>query len=125
MDIPRLETKLYLDWVQPIEYLKPTIPEELVEKYKVQIRDLLDNQRIGPELRVQDFDMYLSLMNGTDETFIQNFLVETHSFEEYTVQIEKYKYLMDTIPLATQYIIRMDMYDMDRTELIRALELAR
>jgi hypothetical protein len=44
--------------------LQPTIPDITVEDYKQQIRDLLENQRIGPELRVQDFDEYMPLING-------------------------------------------------------------
>lgn len=44
--------------------MQPTIPDITVEDYKQQIRDLLENQRIGPELRVQDFDEYMPLING-------------------------------------------------------------
>lgn len=40
------------------------IPEYVVEDYKRQIKDLLENHRIGPELRMQDFDDYLHLING-------------------------------------------------------------
>lgn len=52
-------------------YLQPTIPEIIVEDYKDQIKTLLENQRIGPELRVQDFDEYMPLINGevNDYTF--------------------------------------------------------
>ncbi|KAJ8926978.1 hypothetical protein NQ314_020603 [Rhamnusium bicolor] len=120
--IPRLETKLYLDWSGPEVCLKPTILEEIVMNYKIQIRDMLEDQRIGPELRVQDFDRFLPLMNGIDEEFISKFLVDEHSFEEYTEQIWKYKRVMDIIPLATEHVIRMEMYEMNRSELIKALE---
>lgn len=40
------------------------IDSELVEKYKKSIADLIDEQRIGPELRIQDFDNYVCLLNG-------------------------------------------------------------
>lgn len=63
MTVPRLEYKLYLDMGNPV-FLKPTIPEQTVENYKKLIKNLLENQRIGPELRVQDFDEYMPLING-------------------------------------------------------------
>ncbi|KAG5878487.1 hypothetical protein JTB14_010272 [Gonioctena quinquepunctata] len=123
MDIPRLETNLYVDW-QEEAVLKPIVPEETVMAYKIRIRDMLEDQRIGPELRVQDFDEFLSLINGKDEQFIEQFLQADHSFEEYIEQILKYKAIMDRIPLATEHVVRMEMYDMNRTDLIHALEMA-
>ncbi|CAH1117610.1 unnamed protein product [Phaedon cochleariae] len=123
MDIPRLETKLYLDWKEEV-FLRPTILEEIVMGYKIQIRDMLEDQRIGPELKVQDFDEFLPLMNGKDEGFINSFLEREHPFEEYVKLILRYKDIMDTIPLSTEHVIRMGMYDMNREDLIKALETA-
>ncbi|ERL86097.1 hypothetical protein D910_03511 [Dendroctonus ponderosae] len=123
MDIPRLETKLYLDWVEPIEYLKPTIPNETIDIYKQEIKDLLENQRIGPELRVQDFDEYMPLINGEAEDEVNAFLIEDHKLEQYAKQILKYKEIMDSVPLANESVITMEMYDMNRSELIKALEM--
>ncbi|CAH1130366.1 unnamed protein product [Ceutorhynchus assimilis] len=122
-DIPRLETKLYLDYADPIEYLKPTIPQEIVNNYKQQIRNLLENQRIGPELRVQDFDEYMPLINGESEEEIEQFLSVDHKLEVYMEQILKYKLIMDSVPLSTEHVITMEMYDMNRSELIKALEM--
>ncbi|KAG5872301.1 hypothetical protein JTB14_001736, partial [Gonioctena quinquepunctata] len=48
--------------------------EETVMAYKIRIRDMLEDQRIGPELRVQDFDEFLSLINGKTGQFIEQFL---------------------------------------------------
>lgn len=45
-------------------YFQPIIDDELVEAYKKKVADLINEQRIGPELRVQDFDDYVCLLNG-------------------------------------------------------------
>lgn len=43
---------------------QPIIDNNIVEDYKKIIADLIAEQRIGPELRVQDFDDYVCLLNG-------------------------------------------------------------
>lgn len=43
---------------------QPIIDNDLIEKSKKQVADLISEQRIGPELRVQDFDDYICLLNG-------------------------------------------------------------
>lgn len=45
-------------------FLKPLIDNDLVEDYKASVVDLISEQRIGPELRVQDFDDYICLLDG-------------------------------------------------------------
>lgn len=85
---------------------------------------MLEDQRIGPELRVQDFDEFLPLINGKDEGFIEGFLEYHHNFEAYMDQILRYKNITDRIPLATEHVTRMGMYDMNRSDLIKALEMA-
>lgn len=85
---------------------------------------MLADQRIGPELRVQDFDEFLPLINGKDENFVEGFLDKQHSIEEYMEQILRYKQIENKIPLATEHAVRMEMYDMNRSDLIKALEEA-
>ncbi|XP_060516742.1 dynein axonemal heavy chain 7 [Cylas formicarius] len=121
MDIARLESRLYLDYQQPIEYLKPTIPEETISRYKKMIQELLDNQRIGPELRVQDFDEYMPLINGESEDELATFFATDHGLQDYMKQILIYKDIMDQIPIVAQHVIRMEMYEMNRIELIKVL----
>ncbi|XP_056634815.1 dynein axonemal heavy chain 7 [Diorhabda sublineata] len=128
-DIPRLETKLYLDWIEGENYLKvssihPIFPEELAMEYKTQIRNMLEEQRIGPELRIQDFDEFLPLINGKDESYVNSFLSREHTFEELANEILKYKDIADRIPLANEHYVRIELYDMNRNDLIKALETA-
>lgn len=62
---PRVETKIYLDNKQAgAIMLKPAIPDDIVKECKLKVYNLLEDERIGPELRMQDFDKYTSLMNG-------------------------------------------------------------
>lgn len=67
---PRVETKVYLDSKQAgTVLLKPAIPNDIIQECKLKIYDLLEDERIGPELRMQDFDKYMSLMNGIVSTY--------------------------------------------------------
>jgi dynein heavy chain, axonemal len=61
---PRIETKFYMDVEGEVILLKPAIPKDIVDRCRLQIQEMLEEQRIGPELRMQDFDDYMSLMNG-------------------------------------------------------------
>ncbi|KAK5646414.1 hypothetical protein RI129_004878 [Pyrocoelia pectoralis] len=62
--LPRIETQLDSNFQGEIKYLKPIIPNVIVENYKIELKSMLADQRIGPELRVQDFDEYMPLING-------------------------------------------------------------
>lgn len=101
--------------------LQPVIPEEIVEGYREQLLSLLDDQRIGPELRVQDFDEYMPLINGEAQEEVEKFLSEEHTFDEYVEKILYYKEIQDNIPIRMQHVITMGMYDMHREELIKTL----
>lgn len=56
---------------------QPIIPEEIVENYKARIKLLLEDARVGPELRVQDFDKYMPLFNG-EVIYFYLFKAEIH-----------------------------------------------
>lgn len=51
------------------------IDSELVDNYAKQISNLIDEQRIGPELRIQDFDDYVCLLNGTVSFISLNLII--------------------------------------------------
>lgn len=95
-----------------------------MENYKTRIKILLDNQRIGPELRIQDFDEFVPLINGECDEEINKFLSQEHTLEEFKSIILKYKIIYDKIPLVNDVHVRMEMYDINRQELINSLEMA-
>lgn len=92
-----------------------------MEEHREKLLTLLDDQRIGPELRVQDFDEYMSLINGEAQEEVEKFLSEEHTFDEYVDKILYYKEIQDNIPIRMEHVITMGMYDMHREELIKTL----
>jgi hypothetical protein len=50
--------------VQYYTLLQPVVPAELLAEAQGNLTDTLEEQRILPELRIQDFDDYISLING-------------------------------------------------------------
>ncbi|KAF5288622.1 hypothetical protein FQR65_LT11993 [Abscondita terminalis] len=120
MNIPRLETQLYMDYKGELEYLKPNVPEALIEGYKLVLKHLVEDQRIGPELRVQDFDEYMPLINEEDLDWLRMFLTEEHTFNEYVENILIYKDIAENIPILKEHVINMGMFYMIRTDLIES-----
>lgn len=95
-----------------------------MEGYRESLLTLLDDQRIGPELRVQDFDEYMPLINGEAQEAVEKFLAEEHTFDEYVEKIMYFKEIQENIPIKMEHVITMGMYDMHRTELIGNLVAA-
>jgi hypothetical protein len=46
------------------------ILDEITVSNKARLHSLLEDERICPELRVQDFDDYFTLINGTVSTYL-------------------------------------------------------
>lgn len=121
---PRIEIKMYPDGVNDMDncMLKPDIPEQIITECKEKIHLMLEEQRIGPELRMQDFDKYMSLMNGEDIDVISSFMKQKASFEEYCELIQKYKEIESEISREVYGVISMQFYDFHREGLIDTLE---
>ncbi|XP_045534007.1 dynein axonemal heavy chain 7 [Papilio machaon] len=121
---PRLETILYQDFdVTSRSTLKPIIDSELVDKYKKSIADLIDEQRIGPELRIQDFDNYVCLLNGESLDEVEAFIYADpeKTFEEFCAESIKYVELAREIPSKLEGTIVIGMFMMQRGDLINSL----
>ncbi|XP_028155786.1 dynein heavy chain 7, axonemal [Ostrinia furnacalis] len=121
---PRLETMLYQDYVATSRVtLKPIIDDDLVDDYKKKVADLIAEQRIGPELRVQDFDDYVCLLNGDSLTKVENFINARpeKTFEEYCEESVKYVELAREIPSKLEGTIQIGMFRMQRGDLITSL----
>ncbi|XP_075991785.1 dynein heavy chain at 36C [Anticarsia gemmatalis] len=122
---PRLETLLYQDFqTDDRTSLKPIIDHSLVDDYKKLIADLIAEQRIGPELRVQDFDDYVCLLNGESLSKVEGFINGDKTFEEYCVEAVKYVELAREIPSKLEGTIVIGMFQMQRGELINSLRSA-
>ncbi|XP_049887204.1 dynein axonemal heavy chain 7-like [Pectinophora gossypiella] len=124
---PRLETLLYEDHVITTKAtLRPVIDNDLVEDYKRQVRAMIDEQRIGPELRIQDFDDYVCLLNGTSAKLVEEFVnaKPDKTFEEYCEESVKYVELAKEIPAVLDMTVEIGMYRIQRADLINSLRSA-
>ncbi|CAH0726011.1 unnamed protein product, partial [Brenthis ino] len=121
---PRLETLLYQDYVITSRVtLRPIIDNDLVEDYKKKVADMINDQRIGPELRVQDFDNYVCLLNGDSQSQVENFInsVPEKTFEEFCEEAVKYVNVAKEIPSKLEGTIIIGMFRMQRGDLINSL----
>lgn len=118
----RIESKVYADVTTTNIYLKPVIPKDFVESCRGRIYRLLEDQRIGPELRLNDFDPFLSLMNGLDAERIFKFMRTKQPFQQYCDLIQHYREVEDSIATTTAGVVTMGFYEFHRSELIETLE---
>lgn len=84
---------------------------------------MLEEQRIGPELRLQDFDKYMDLMNGRDADNIIKFMHTNPPFQEYCNLIGHYKMIENEIAQNVWGVVSMGLYEFHRESLIRTLEI--
>lgn len=119
---PRIETKVLMEAQGGDEFLKPAIPNDIIESCRLRIHEVLEEQRIGPELRMQDFDDYMDLMNGKNIDEIENFIKSKPKFEEYCEHIEHYKEIEHEIARNVCGVVSMEFYEFHREGLIDTLE---
>lgn len=119
---PRIESKVYMDTQAGDDFLKPAIPLDIIDSCKARIHEILEEQRIGPELRMQDFDDYMDLMNGTSVDEIESFIKSKPKFEEYCELIEQYKSIEHEIARKVCGVVTMEFYEFHREGLIDTLE---
>lgn len=103
-------------------YLKPTIPPQFVDECRYKIFEMLEEQRIGPELRLQDFDEYMNLMNGIDASNIYKFMESDQQFEKYCELINHYNDVENEIAMNVWGVVTMGLYEFHREGLIDTLE---
>lgn len=84
---------------------------------------MLEEQRIGPELRLQDFDNFMTLMNGRDSEKIIKFMKSKPPFEEYCLLIDHYKAVQTDIVQCVWGVVSMGLYEFHREGLIETLEV--
>lgn len=125
-NFPRIETTMtHFGDMQPksSRHLKPIISNDIIDECRTQIVNVLDEERIVPELMLQDFDDYMDLMNGADADKIYNFMNANPPFEEYCELINHYNDVEYEISVNIWGIISMGFYEFHRTALIDTLEV--
>lgn len=104
-------------------YLKPIISADVIDKCRAQITDILEEERIVPELMLQDFDNFIDLMNGADADKIYNFMNTSTAFDEYCELINHYSDVEYEVSVNIWGIISIGFYEFHRTALIETLEV--
>ncbi|XP_063983101.1 dynein axonemal heavy chain 7-like [Diachasmimorpha longicaudata] len=115
---PRIERKLYDKSTLARGILKPMILDDILNKYKNQITELIQEHRIGPELQIQNFDKYVTLINESDEDLVKKFLAvdPPRPFDEYAQLIEKYDKLSKNIPVEFDRTFFSGIFDVHRED---------
>lgn len=121
----RIETTMenFPEFNSRTTYLKPIISADVIDKCRAQITDILEEERIVPELMLQDFDNFIDLMNGADADKIYNFMNTSSAFEEYCELINHYSDVEYEVSVNIWGIISIGFYEFHRTALIETLEL--
>lgn len=103
-------------------------------EYKLRIKALLEDARIGPELKIQDFDEYMPLINKEAEEEINEVLAikddgtdEAKSekyFQDFVAKILQYKEIAEEIPIKKEHVVNVGMYEIHREDLVEVLVMA-
>lgn len=104
-------------------HLQPIISANVIDECCTQIADILAEERIVPELMLQDFDDYIDLMNGADTDKIYNFMNTNAAFDEYCELINHYNDVEFEISVNIAGILSIGFYEFHRTQLINTLEM--
>lgn len=118
----RIENFFVEDLQSSSKYLHPNISVDIVTQCRERILFVLGENRVQPELRIQDFDMYLSLMNGEEAERIEAFVGGCPAFEEYCERINYFKTLQYEIAQNICGVIVTGIYEFHREGLIETLE---
>lgn len=122
----RIETKMTVCFrrnnQKPDTHLNPIIPVEFITECRYRIYEMLEEQRIGPELRLQDFDEYMSLMNGIDADHIYKFIETEPHFDKYCELIDHYNATEEEISFNVWGVVSMGLFEFHRNGLIDTLK---
>lgn len=121
--LPRMENKLYSELkISKKFHLTPTVPDSIISEAKNRICTLLEEQRIGPELRLQDFDNFIDLINGKDSERVNRFMESDATFEQYIDMVSEYREKEDRIGKEVWGVIRMGLFEFHREKFIDHME---
>nr|XP_022323965.1 dynein heavy chain 7, axonemal-like isoform X6 [Crassostrea virginica] len=125
--VPRVETKLYLDWSgnKAKSNLQPVVLKEILEAHKQKVKELIKKESVGPVEHCKIYDKYNFLISKQADADVDTFLGETHSFDEYAKEITKYKKLVDEVTYNLDKrgtsVMRLGMFEVHCDDLIRSL----
>ncbi|XP_034417782.1 dynein heavy chain 7, axonemal [Cyclopterus lumpus] len=121
--VPRLETKLYLEWSssQTGSTLKPIILPEILQAQQDEVRSVFWAESVKPKEYVHEYDKYATLVSRQTEEDVDQFLSEQHSFQEFMAEVLHYQQLADQIQYTPYQVVRLGMFEVQSHKLIHAL----
>ncbi|XP_061774430.1 dynein axonemal heavy chain 7 [Nerophis ophidion] len=123
--LPRVETKLYPDWVSKTsnsgETLKPIILPEILIAQAEEVRKVVYAEYVRPTEYIHEYDKYTSLINKEAEATMERFLNEEQTFQDLMNEVIKYQQLIDQIQYTSRKVVRLGMFEVQAHKLIQAL----
>uniref|UniRef100_A0ABD2X5S3 Dynein heavy chain 7, axonemal n=1 Tax=Trichogramma kaykai TaxID=54128 RepID=A0ABD2X5S3_9HYME len=103
MVFDQLETQLYLDWSGPKTLLKPSVLRDVIDDFKQQIAQVIEEQRVEPESIIEKLQVFKKYFDDSEMLKVKDFISDKEkTFEEYR---ELICYLSD---LENQIILEND-----------------
>ncbi|CAB0039603.1 unnamed protein product [Trichogramma brassicae] len=108
------------DYLECLLNTEPDISRDTLDPHKKKIEAFVEYYKIEPELQVQAFDKYITLINKDEITFVKNFLAEIppRSFQEFAELIEKYDNFVKKIPSEFDSLCFTRIFEVHKEDLI-------
>ncbi|RUS72901.1 hypothetical protein EGW08_019336, partial [Elysia chlorotica] len=100
MAIPRLERRMYPDIEIHPRYLRPSIPEDLVESLKQTIMEVVEEEFVPAWEFIETFSEFDFLISNKAKDEIQTYLKTPHPFNDMVVKYEWYEELAHKIDVS-------------------------
>ncbi|XP_049866243.1 dynein axonemal heavy chain 7-like [Pectinophora gossypiella] len=124
---PRLETQLYQDFIATSRIsLRPIVEDEIVNRYRKQIFDLINEHAVICEQRIADFDTYVCLLDGRSDKEVDAFINSRpeKTFDQYCAESIRYVELAKEIIMVLESTLYIGMFRLQRADLIALLRAA-
>ncbi|XP_049583590.1 dynein axonemal heavy chain 7 [Syngnathus scovelli] len=122
--LPRVETKLYADWVPSSgsgDTLRPVILPEIVAAQVEEVRKVILAEYVKPVAYIHEYDKYSTLVNKEAEEAMERFLGSDPTFEELMREVINYQELIDQIQYTSRKVVSLGMFEVQSHKLIHAL----
>ncbi|XP_015226728.1 PREDICTED: dynein heavy chain 7, axonemal [Cyprinodon variegatus] len=122
-DMPRIETKLFVDWVRikHLAALKPIILPEIIQAQQEEVRRAFWAETIRPKEYIHQYDQYAMLVTGKAEEKVQHFLSQQKSFHEIMEEAIYYQKLANEIKFTSSPVVRLGMFEVHSHRLLGSL----
>ncbi|XP_011505820.1 PREDICTED: dynein heavy chain 7, axonemal [Ceratosolen solmsi marchali] len=122
MVFEKLETQLFLDWSGPQTFLKPSISYNIIDDYKQQIAELIQEQTLIPMSTIEELEKYRKFFDGQELAKVTDFIEnEKNTFSEYEELIDYYYNLQNRIFIDNDTSILTTLFEVNRKEFLETV----